>query len=283
MTCVDGCALQIRPDMLIVEAAGKWILPGLIDSHAPALGPEPAPCPGKPGEAGGLAADPITVPYQARLGISPESPFIPQARVAGITSALVVPSGASADGAGGFIMGESALIDLAGTTVDTMLVKSPVGLHVNLGDSATGRNEAKGGKGAAPASNAARLHQALVDAPGLQRPVGCLHPGASRQGEAGARTRCRACQGPAEGASPAGAARRTSPDRARPPRRRHPDGNHDLRRVLDPHDSRPGTEAYKVADELFKRRIPVLVGPVTTEPAHDGDAGGDLRECREAG
>jgi len=34
-----------------------------------------------------------------------------------------------------------------------------------------------------------------------------------------------------------------------------------LRMILD-----QGTEAYKVAEELAKRRIPVLVGPITTQP-----------------
>src|SRR4029450_970808 len=34
-----------------------------------------------------------------------------------------------------------------------------------------------------------------------------------------------------------------------------------LRMILD-----QGTEAYKVAGELAKRRIPVLVGPITTQP-----------------
>jgi imidazolonepropionase-like amidohydrolase len=34
-----------------------------------------------------------------------------------------------------------------------------------------------------------------------------------------------------------------------------------IRMILD-----QGTEAYKVAPELFKRRIPVLVGPISTQP-----------------
>src|SRR4029453_9156687 len=37
MTCVDGCALQIRADMPIVEGEGEWVFPGMIDAHT-ALG-----------------------------------------------------------------------------------------------------------------------------------------------------------------------------------------------------------------------------------------------------
>jgi imidazolonepropionase-like amidohydrolase len=60
---------------------------------------------------------------RAEVQINPESELLPVTRVNGITSALVVPRGAS-------IAGTSALIHLDGWTEEDMTVRAPVGLHV---------------------------------------------------------------------------------------------------------------------------------------------------------
>jgi len=61
---------------------------------------------------------------RAEIQVNPESEHLPVARVNGITSALIVPRG-------GAIAGTSALMHLDGWTFEDMTVRAPVALHVN--------------------------------------------------------------------------------------------------------------------------------------------------------
>ncbi|KKL27767.1 hypothetical protein LCGC14_2381840, partial [marine sediment metagenome] len=57
--------------------------------------------------------------------INPHSVHIPITRVNGITSTLAIPGGE-------LICGQCALINLNGRTVEEMIVKDPVGVHINF-------------------------------------------------------------------------------------------------------------------------------------------------------
>jgi hypothetical protein len=165
MTCVDGCALQVRADMPMVDAREKWIFPGMIDAHT-ALGlVEIAKEPTVNDEDEG-AVDPLTPQLRASDAIWPETAAIPVTRVEGITSVLVVPANHRFTyfGGGNVVAGQSALIDLAGNTVDEMLVKSPVGMHVNLGEWPKDRYRPKNKLPTTRMGTAALLRQALIDA-----------------------------------------------------------------------------------------------------------------------
>jgi imidazolonepropionase-like amidohydrolase len=290
MTCVDGCALQIRADMPIVKAETKWVFPGMIDSHT-ALGlVEIAKEPTVNDEDEG-AVDPLTPQLRARDAIWPESSVIPVTRVEGITSVLVVPANHRFTyfGGGNVIAGQSALIDLTGDTVDEMIVKSPVGMHVNLGEWPKDRYRPKNKMPTTRMGTAAVLRQALIDAQAYKEKWDRY----DREAREGA---------PAQGASSSkggqaektGAQAKKGSKAKKPPER--PD--RDLRkealvpvltgelplivrahraddiltaiRIADEFGVRmildQGTEAYKVATELAQRRIPVLVGPITTQP-----------------
>ncbi len=65
----------------------------------------------------------FTPDVRAWLSVNPDSELIPVARANGITHALVLPLG-------GMVSGQSGVISLAGWTMEEMTVKAPVALHV---------------------------------------------------------------------------------------------------------------------------------------------------------
>ncbi|MEQ2007058.1 MAG: amidohydrolase family protein [Limisphaerales bacterium] len=65
----------------------------------------------------------FTPDVRAWLSVNPDSELIPVARANGITHALVLPLG-------GMVSGQSGVISLAGWTTEEMTVKAPVAMHV---------------------------------------------------------------------------------------------------------------------------------------------------------
>jgi imidazolonepropionase-like amidohydrolase len=281
MTCVDGCALQIRADMPIVDGEGEWVFPGMIDAHT-ALGLlEVAKEPTVNDEDEG-PVDPITPQLLARDGIWPETTVVPVTRVEGITSVLVVPANHRFTyfGGGNVIAGQSALIDLLGDSVDAMIVKSPVGMHVNLGEWPKDRYRPKNKMPTTRMGTAAVLRQALLDAQGYRekwdrynKDQAAFEQGAGKSG------------GKSASSKKAGAKPPDRPERDLRKEALIPVLNGELPIIVRAHRADDiltgiaiadefglrmildqGTEAYKVAGELAKRRIPVLVGPITTQP-----------------
>lgn len=88
----------------------------------------------------------FTPDVQAWLAVNPDSELIPVARANGITHALILPLG-------GTVSGQSGVISLAGWTSEEMTIKAPVALHVfwpamNL--NVTPKELARGSKPKAP-------------------------------------------------------------------------------------------------------------------------------------
>ncbi len=105
----------------VIDAAGQFVYPGLIDGLT-TLGLW---------EIGSVAG---TVDVQevgdvnphakAWVAVNPHSDLIPVTRANGVTAALTAPTG-------GRISGQSALIRMAGTTPMALTIKAPVAMHVN--------------------------------------------------------------------------------------------------------------------------------------------------------
>ncbi|PAW84963.1 MAG: amidohydrolase, partial [Pedosphaera sp. Tous-C6FEB] len=92
----------------------------------------------------------FTPDVQAWLAVNPDSELIPVARANGITHALILPLG-------GTVSGQSGVISLAGWTSEEMTVKAPVALHVfwpamNL--NVTPKELARGSKAKSPEDQA---------------------------------------------------------------------------------------------------------------------------------
>jgi imidazolonepropionase-like amidohydrolase len=133
-----GANLPAPPDARIIDGTGLTVYPGLIDSNT-SLGIAQA----APASRGGAAALPgaqeaanFTSPNSTQPpGLQPEllasdqiragDEAVESARSAGITAALTSPRE-------GILIGQSALINLAGDTPQQMLVRSPVALHIGF-------------------------------------------------------------------------------------------------------------------------------------------------------
>jgi imidazolonepropionase-like amidohydrolase len=111
-----------RPDR-VLDFSGRHIYPGLIDANT-ALGLVEI-------QAVRATLDvaepgPINPNVRAERAVNPDSELLPVARANGVLIALAVPN----RGAEGLIVGTSAAIQLDGWTWEDMTLKSPVGMHV---------------------------------------------------------------------------------------------------------------------------------------------------------
>src|SRR5207253_183913 len=132
-----------------IDATGKWVTPGLIDGAGQLGLVEIGAVPGT--REGFLRGDTIAAAFNVSEGLNPASMLIPVTRIEGVTTALATPLG-------NLVAGQAVLVELAGNTIEEMLVKSPVGIVADLSES--GKNEGGGSR----AGVADRLRRAFRDA-----------------------------------------------------------------------------------------------------------------------
>ena len=141
-----GAGISAPADARIIDGTGLTVYPGLIDSNTSLGIPQPTPTPRGRGEgSGGESAQGstnFTSPNSTQPpGLQPEllaadqirtgGDQIESARSSGITAALSSPRE-------GILIGQSALINLAGDTPQQMIIRSPVALHVGFTPLRTG-------------------------------------------------------------------------------------------------------------------------------------------------
>src|SRR6267143_1770860 len=151
----DGRIVSVVANVIVpadaakIDATGKWVTPGLIDGAGQMglteIGLVPA------GNEGALRGSDIAASFNVAEGINPASNLIPVTRVEGVTTTLASPGGA-------WIEGQAVLIDLDGATIEQMLIKSPVGIVVDMSEGS------KGAGGTSRAGVAGRLRRVFNDA-----------------------------------------------------------------------------------------------------------------------
>jgi len=148
---VDAGAAPPPAGARIIDAAGKTVTPGFLDSST-SLGIVEISLEDNTNDAGS-AADRITAAFNVVDAINPNSTLIPVTRIEGITRVVVQPQPGRS-----LIAGRGALIDLAADRVSLMLRRSPNAVYAALGEA---------GAAAAGGSRAAAttwLREALQDA-----------------------------------------------------------------------------------------------------------------------
>ncbi len=149
-----GPDLECPLDARIIDASSLTVMPGLIDSFTN-LGAVEI-------ERSNRDFDEETTPLTPHLriidAINPENSFIRVERKNGVTSVLCAP------GEGNLLSGQSALIHLAGESIEEMIVKFPVAVHGNLGEEPKLRYGKKGVYPSTRMGLAALLRQTLIDA-----------------------------------------------------------------------------------------------------------------------
>ena len=110
----------VDPDAQVIDLGGRHVYPGLIAAHT-ALGLVEISAV----RATRDIAEPGLVNPNARteVAVNPDSELVPVTRANGVLAALSVPSG-------GLIRGTSAVIQLDGWTWEDMTLKAPVGMHI---------------------------------------------------------------------------------------------------------------------------------------------------------
>ncbi len=120
--------LSAFTDAEIIDCAGKFITPGLIDAHSHVGLWEEGAGPGPAYGDGNEMTDPVTPHLRALDSIFPEDVGFEDARLGGVTTMGLTPGSANLFG------GQFAVAKSVGNLVDTMVIKEPAGLKMALGE-----------------------------------------------------------------------------------------------------------------------------------------------------
>ncbi len=155
IAAVGGPGLKPPPGADVVDAAGRWVLPGLVDAHTH-LGAR------EEGEGwAGHDTNELTGPIQAHVrvldAINPADEGFRDAIAGGVLTAGITP------GSGNPIGGQTVAVHCWGRTVDDMVLRSPAGMKSALGENP---KRVLGERRVNPSSRlgtAAAIRTALVD------------------------------------------------------------------------------------------------------------------------
>ena len=120
-----GTNVTIPADARRIDAAGKWVTPGLINA-ATQLGLVEVGLEQPTRDVQARGKEGIAAAFTVWDGLNPASVMLAPARDEGITTVVVAPSG-------GLISGQAALVDLVDGSLADMLVRAPVGMVAQIG------------------------------------------------------------------------------------------------------------------------------------------------------
>jgi imidazolonepropionase-like amidohydrolase len=121
-----GAKVRVGKNVEVVDAAGKWVLPGFIDAHAHVGVWEEGE--GWAGEDVNEMTNPVGARLRALDAINPADQGFADALSGGVTSCVVKP------GSGNPIGGQTVAIKTWGRIVDEMVIKSPASVKSALGE-----------------------------------------------------------------------------------------------------------------------------------------------------
>jgi imidazolonepropionase-like amidohydrolase len=244
-----GRDLRVPEGVERVDAAGKVVLPGLVDAHVHLGVHEEAE--GWAGQDTNELTDPVTPQVRALDAINPADLGFADAVAGGVLTVNVNP------GSGNPVGGQTAAVRSAGRTVDEMVLRAPSGMKSALGENP---KRVYGDRKQFPSTRlgtAAAIRDALVKATNYlakrdrdddepaERDLRWEALGLVLSGEIPWRQHCHR-------ADDIATALRLADEFG-------------YRLVID-----HGTEAVLLADRLAERGVPVLVGPLLTRLAAAG-------------
>ena len=126
IAAVEGPGFAVPDGAEVVDATGKWVLPGFIDAHAHAGVSEEAE--GWAGQDTNERTDPVSPQLRALDAINPADLGLKDAISGGVLAVNVNPGSANPIG------GQTVAIKCWGRTVDEMVLREPAGLKSALGE-----------------------------------------------------------------------------------------------------------------------------------------------------
>jgi imidazolonepropionase-like amidohydrolase len=243
-----GANVAVPSGTKIIDAAGKIVTPGLIES-ATQIGIVEIPL-GAEGTNDQSSTDKdLSAAFNVVDSFNGDSTVIPVTRVEGITRAVVAPAGT-----GHVILGQGALVDLSGAQIPDSIVKAPVAMFANLGEAGAAA------EGGSRASAMLRLREVLQDALDFSRNR-IAWSNAQRRPYARGRLDMEALGPVVRGELPIAINANRASDLLAAIRLA--DEFH-LKLVL-----LGAVEGWRVAGELASRKVPVVVKPLTDIPSFD--------------
>lgn len=236
-----GSGIAIPADARRIDAAGKWVTPGLVNA-ATQLGLVEVAQEQGTRDVQARGRDGIAAAFTAWEGMNPASVMFAPARNEGVTSVLVAPSG-------GIVSGQAALVDLVEGSLSDMIVRAPAGMVAQIGGQFAGLT--------ARGEVAVRLRELLEDARAYSRRRADYERAATRDFIA-SRLDLEAMIPVLEGRIPLIilADRASDIENALNIAREY-----NVRLILA-----GATEAWQVADKIAAARVPVMIGAMNNIP-----------------
>jgi imidazolonepropionase-like amidohydrolase len=151
-----GAGLDVPAGATVIDAAGRWVLPGFIEAHGHVGVHEEGE--GWAGSDSNELTEPVTAHVRALDAINPADLGFRDAISGGVLAVNVNP------GSGNPIGGQTAALKCWGRTVDEMLLRAPAGMKSALGENP---KRVYGERKQSPSTRlgtAAVIRSALVDA-----------------------------------------------------------------------------------------------------------------------
>lgn len=237
-----GEDLPLPGDCTVIDAAGKYVLPGFIDAHTHIGLDEEIYA--VEGDDVNEISDPVTPELQAIDGINLDDLAFADALSGGVTRSISLPGSANVIG------GQAVLLKHLAARPDEMIYKNPAGLKAALGENPKRVYSQQKKAPITRMASASLLREALFVA-GQNMDKSDLNPREVYR------------QKPLQ-----------SVLRKEMPLMVHAHRADDILtalRIKDEFDIdmiiQHGTEAFKIADELIKRKVPVLLGPLLVNRA----------------
>ncbi len=240
-----GRDVTIPADVTVIEARGKWLLPGFLDAHTHLGVHEEGE--GWAGNDTNELTDPVTAAVRALDAINPAETGFDDALSGGVTAVNVNP------GSGNPIGGLTVAIHTHGRTVDEMVLRSPSGLKSALGENPKRVYSEKKQNPSTRLGTAAVIRAAFVEAQNYLDKHDHAEPGKPPPGR---NLTSEALAAVLRGTIPWRQHCHRADDIATAVRIADEFG---YRLIID-----HGTEAHLIADVLAQKNIPVLIGPLFT-------------------
>ena len=213
IAAVEGPGFAVPDGADVVDATGKWVLPGFIDAHAHVGVSEEGE--GWAGQDTNERTSPVTAHVRALDAINPADQGFRDAISGGVLAVNVNPGSANPIG------GQTVAIKCWGRTVDEMVLREPAGVKSALGENP---KRVYGERNETPSTRlgtAAVIRGAFVAAQNYQAKLaaaedGSADPGLERPAPVGPRPQARGARAGCCAARSRGGSTATAPTTSRP-------------------------------------------------------------------
>ena len=124
-----GANLSIPDGAQRIDASGKWVTPGFINSSTQ-LGVIEVSQVSNTRDMSARGKDNIAAAFTVWEGLNPNSVMLAPARNEGITTVAVLP-------AGGLVSGQAALLNVVPGTTTDMIIRAPIAMVAEIGDASS--------------------------------------------------------------------------------------------------------------------------------------------------